>query len=241
MKKNKANSKKKKPFFTIILYLFLFSLIASFIFIYHFQKKLGPELIKCAENQVKYLESLVINNSIRKYQKATNNTSFLKKNENNQNITMIEYDTKSINEAKIKITEILEKDLLNMMKGNLKEIDLNLDKITKDYYEQIEDGIIFTVSVGTATGNSLLANIGPKIPLKLKLVGNVNSEIESKVSEYGLNNAMIEIDIKVTTTTIIQMPFLSKEITIVNNIPLNMQIIQGNLPEYYIGNQKISS
>ncbi len=229
--------KKKPPIITFILYLFLFVFIGSVIFIYYFQKKLGPELITCAENQVKYLTTLVVNNSIRKYHKTSTEDNFLKMTKNEQGeIILIEYNTKTINETTTKITEILESDLQNMTKGNLQEIDLKLDKITEDYYEKINDGIILTVSVGTATGSSLLANTGPKIPLKLKLVGEVNTTLKSKVKEYGLNNAIIEIYVETETTTVIQMPFLSKEVVIKNEIPLTMQLIQGTLPEYYIGN-----
>ena len=218
--------KKKPPIITFILYLFLFVFIGSVIFIYYFQKKLGPELITCAENQVKYLTTLVVNNSIRKYHKTSTEDNFLKMTKNEQGeIILIEYNTKTINETTTKITEILESDLQNMTKGNLQEID-----------EKINDGIIVTVSVGTATGSSLLANTGPKIPLKLKLVGEVNTTLKSKVKEYGLNNAIIEIYVETETTTVIQMPFLSKEVVIKNEIPLTMQLIQGTLPEYYIGN-----
>ena len=225
--------KKKTSLLTILLYINLFALISSLIFIYNFQKKLGPELIKSGENQVKYIENLIINNSIKKYQKENQNISFIKR----KDTKLIEYDITKINNASIKITEIIENDLKKMIAGNLKDIDLKLDTITQEYYEKINNGIIFIVSLGSATGNSLLANIGPQIPLKLKLVGDTKTEIKSEVKEYGLNNAMIEIYAKITTSTIIQMPFLSKKITITNKIPLTIEIIQGTLPEYYIGNR----
>ena len=225
--------KKKPSLLTILLYINLFALISSLIFIYNFQKKLGPELIKSGENQVKYIENLIINNSIRKYLKENQNISFIKR----KDTKLIEYDITKINNASIKITEIIENDLKKMIAGNLKDIDLKINTITQEYYEKINNGIIFIVSLGSATGNSLLANIGPQIPLKLKLVGDTKTEIKSEVKEYGLNNAMIEIYAKITTSTIIQMPFLSKKITITNKIPLTIEIIQGTLPEYYIGNR----
>ena len=233
--------KKKIPITTIVLYLILFALISAFIFIYYFQKTLGPGLIRCAENEVRYITTLVMNNSIRKYNKENISNNYLEITKNNKGeITLIRYNTKAINDTTTKITELLEKDLQNLTKANFKDIDLKLNTITEDYYEKINDGIIFTISSGTATGNNLLANIGPKIPLKLKLVGEVETNLKSKVKEYGLNNAMIELYIECKATTIIQMPFLSKEITITNKIPLTMEIIQGNLPEYYMGTQKIN-
>ncbi len=234
--------KKKTNLLTFLLYLSLFALICSFIFIYYFEKALGKSLIICAENEVKRLTSLVVNNSIKKYNKTSNLTNMLEINKNNkEEITYIHYDTKKINDITTKITEILQTDLDNMTKGNFKKINLNLDIITEDYYEKINNGIVFTISSSTVTGNSLLANIGPKIPLKLKLVGEVNTNIKSKVTEYGLNNAMIETYIETTTTVFIQMPFLSKEITIKNKIPLTMEIIQGILPNYYLENKTITS
>ncbi len=232
MKKDFIKYTMKK--LTIILYLLLFSLISAMLFINHFEHTLGKELINCGENQIRYLTTIVMNNSIRKYLKEEKKDYLIKEKNEKGEITYISYNIKNINEATTKITQILENDLHNMMKGNFKDINLNLDKITKDYYEKIEDGVILTVSLGTATGSSLLTNIGPKIPLKLKLVGEVTTTIEPNIKEYGLNNAMIEIYAKIKETTTIQMPFLSKNVTIENKIPLSMEIIQGNIPEYYI-------
>ena len=229
--------KKKVSIITIILYIFLFTLIASFLFLYHFQKKLGPELITCAENQVKDLTTLVTNNSIRKFLQKESPNYIIKEKDEKGEITFITYNTKEINKTTSQITKIIETDLKNLMQGNIKDIELNTNIITQEYYEKINNGIIFTVSIGTATGNSLLANIGPKIPLKLKLVGGVTTKIESEVKEYGLNNALIEISAITKVTTVIQMPFLSKEVILENKIPLTMEIIQGNIPKYYIGNK----
>ena len=49
------------------------------------------------------------------------------------------------------------------------------------------------------TGSSLLYNLGPKIPVKLSLVGDVVTGFSTDVTEYGINNALIKlmIDVKV--------------------------------------------
>ena len=227
----------KNNLLTIILYIHLLALIVAIIFIYHFEKKLGPDLIKCAENQVRQLATIVTNNSIKEYnnQKKINDLLTIEKN-NNKEITRVEYNTNKINLITSDITNLLEKDLINMTKGHFNNLKLN--NITDNYYEEINKGTVLVIPIASATGNHLLANIGPKIPLKLKLVGEVNTNIESKVKEYGLNNALIEIYAKTKSTIYIQMPFLSKEITITNKIPLTMEMIQGSIPEYYIGANK---
>ena len=227
---------KKIPLFTILFYTFLLSLLGSFIFIYYFNKVLSPQLITYAEKEVKYITNLVINNSIRNYHYQGNTNNYLIIEKNNQNeITLITYNTELINNTTTKITETLEKDLKYLTNSNFKELNLKIDTIPNYYYDKINDGIILTIPIGMATNNKLLSNIGPKIPIKLKLVGEISTNIKSKVKEYGLNNALIELYIETKSTISIQMPFISKEITIKNNIPLTMQIIQGNIPEYYLG------
>ena len=121
-----------------------------------------------------------------------------------------------------------------MVKGDLTAIGLNLNKLSDEYYEKTSDGILFTVSIGSATGNPFFANIGPKIPLNLQTIGDATAEITTNITEYGVNNALIEVSIQLEATTIIQMPFLSKEVTVRNTIPLTMEIIQGTIPGYYL-------
>lgn len=229
--------KKKHSLFTFSLYLITFAIICAIIFTYYFQKKLGPGLIKCAEDEVNHLTSLIMNNCIRKYIEETNNLELLKIERNtNQEIERIQYDTRILNQTRTQIIDMLENDLDNMVKGDLEAIDLNLNKLSDEYYEKTSDGILFTVSIGSATGNYFFANIGPKIPLNLKTIGDATASINTNITEYGMNNALIEVNIELETTTIIHMPFLSKEVKVKNIIPLTMEIIQGTIPNYYLNN-----
>ena len=195
-------------------------------------------MITCAEDEVNHLTTLVMNNCIKKYVNQTDNLDILKIERNDQNnIERIHYDTKILNQTTTQITSMLEMDLDDMVKGNLEKIGLNLNKLSDEYYEKTNKGILFTISMGSVTGNSLLANIGPKIPLNLSVVGDVTTKIDTKIKEYGLNNALVEVNIKLKVTTVIQMPFMSKKVTTKNTIPLTMEIIQGNIPNYYLNNK----
>ncbi len=230
--------KKKKNIFTILLYISLIAFICSILLINYFRHKLGTGLIKCAEDEVEKLTTIVMNNCINKYINNNNidNNLLNIKRKNNNEIELISYNTKNVNIMNTTITKMLEDDMSYMIKGDFDKIDLNLKNISEDYYTKLNDGVIFYISTGSATGNSLLANIGPKIPLNLSLVENVSSNINTKITEYGINNAMIEIFITLKATTTINMPFMSKKITIKNNIPITTEIIQGDIPNYYLGN-----
>lgn len=226
--------KKIHTLFTISLYLITITIILAFLVIYYFQKQLGPGLIKCAEDEVNHLASQVMNNCISKYLSLTGEPKLLsiERNDNGE-IKRIHYDTKILNNIRTEIIDMLEIDLENLVKGEFDKIGLNINKISDEYYERTKTGIIFTVSTGSITSNPLLSNLGPKIPLNLNVIGDSTSDITTNIKEYGLNNALIEISIVLKSTLVIHMPFLSKEVNIKNTIPLNIELLQGTLPNYY--------
>ncbi len=235
----KSVEKRKNRLFGFILYIFLGVVIGSFWFIHYFNKTLGPGLIRCAEDEVERLTVIVMNNSIRKYLSNHSLEDLLQIVRNGDHeIELIRYDTKVLNQFTMEITNLLENDLQYMAKGEFDKIDLSLKYLSEDYYERLDSGIVFTVSMGSVTGNGLLANIGPKIPLNLSIVGNVFSNVEAKVKDYGMNNAMIEVILKLEVSTVIHMPFLSKKVKVLNSIPITMEIIQGSIPNYYLDSTK---
>lgn len=227
--------KKFGSLFTFSIYLIAITIISAVIFIYYFNKQLGAGLIKCAEDEVRHLISIVMNNCVQKYLDETDTFKLLTiERDNNEVIKRIQYDTKILNQTRNKIIDILETDLDNLVKGKIKEINLNINKLSQEYYEKTDNGIVFMVSIGSVSGNPFFANIGPKIPLNLKPIGDATANILTNITEYGMNNALIEISIELTATIVIHMPFLSKNVTIKNIIPLNLEIIQGAIPNYYL-------
>ena len=114
--------KKKLSLPTILLYIILLSLITSLTVIYYFNKILGKNLIVYAETEAKYLTNIVINNSIKKYNQERNSANYLIIEKNTKGeINLISYNTKLINQATTKITEILETDLKNLTHANFKK------------------------------------------------------------------------------------------------------------------------
>ncbi len=231
--------KRKNRLLGFMLYIFLGAVIGSCWFIYYFNKTLGPGLIRCAEDEVERLTVIVMNNSIRKYLSNHSLEDLLEiVRDDDGEIELIRYDTQVLNQFTMEVTNLLEDDLWYMTRGEFDQIDLNLNYLSEDYYERLNSGIVFTVSMGSVTGNGLLANIGPKIPLNLSVVGNVFSNVEAKVKDYGMNNAMVEVILKLEVTTVIHMPFLSKKVKVLNSIPITMEIIQGSIPNYYLDSSK---
>ena len=47
---------------------------------------------------------------------------------------------------------------------------------------------IYYIPLGVVTGNCILSNFGPKVPVKMSVIGNVDSDLKTKLEDSGINN-----------------------------------------------------
>ena len=231
--------KKKKKIFTISLYILLLGFVCAGFVIWYFGNLLGDNLVRSAALEVNRITSIIVNNSVRKYLADNDNLDIVDIVRNKERIEVIRYNTTSVNKISMDISNSIEQDINYMILGEFDKIDFSLSKITDSYYDKIDDGLVLGISIGNIMGNSLLANVGPRIPLKIEMVSNVNVEIKNKITEYGMNNALMEVFIEISVNPVIVMPFMSNEISVVNTVPLVTEIIHGEIPDSYFGNSKI--
>lgn len=217
MKKNK----KISSYIILNIILIILSLILSLLIIVSFSKKSEEILLPLAESKIKKVISLVINHATDDLE-YKNNIYTLDK-ENNE-IKMINYNTKEVVKLLDTITFKIENDI-NTISSNK-----NLPYIENSMYGIIPFGIIFE--------SSMLSNIGPKIKIKFEYLGNIVSKIETEIKPYGINNAYVEMRVSLSVTGRIILPFVSKEITIDNVIPISINIIPGKVPDAYISSYK---
>ena len=221
----------------IILFIFIIGIIFALILIKYFSNKIEPSLTKYVESETKRIITIIINNSIRTQisKQIDSNSILITEKDDDQNITTIEFDTQNVNKISSIITSTIEKNLKLVENGNIDELNIDLNEVSDIDYQQLKDGIVYYIPVGNINGSFLINNIYPEIPIKFTMSGDVVSNIESEIKEYGINNALIEVKAKVSVSMIISMPFVTKEISVQTSIPLIMKIIQGNIPDYYNG------
>lgn len=53
--------------------------------------------------------------------------------------------------------------------------------------------MIYYIPLGVVTRTSILANIGPKIPVEMSLIGHVEMDYEFKSTSAGINNTYLEL------------------------------------------------
>ena len=146
-------------------------------------------------------------------------------------IKNIVYDSGVINDLVNSITERIY-NMFNMIEsGDLSKMNIKEKIINSDN----KDGIVLEMPCGLVFNNYLLSNLGPKIPVKISLTDEFESFVSTDVKEYGINNAMITIYINIKVTEQVTLPFITDKITVENKIPIFMSLVNGTIPNYFIG------
>jgi len=207
--------------------MIIISLIFCFFIIDYFARRVDKILLPMAESKTRKVVTMIINASCKE-EMISDNLYAINKDNNNE-IKMITYNS-------FEVTK-----LINQVTSNIEKMISDIENSRMDYYgnmDIVEGGVIAEIPFGVIFGNSILANIGPKIKLRLNLLGDIVSNIETEVKPYGINNAYVELRIHLEVTARIVLPFASEKIVISNLIPLSMNIVQGSIPEAYISSYK---
>ena len=198
--------------------LIILSFIIAIIIINYFYDRFNKVMLPLALSETKKYMVEIIND-------ATNNIRFDKdlfkvEKGNDNKIEMINYDSYAVTLLINNITNNIQNKLNN---------DLNNNKY-----------VIAKLPLGIIFKNSLIRNFGPMINVKMKIIGNVLSELETEVKPYGINNAVVIVRVKISANAQVILPVLSKEINFENKIPISINIVNGSIPEGYITSYKSS-
>lgn len=228
-------TKKKKNGLLITIAILISVMTMTFLFINYYSKKALPIILSYAEAETKKLTILVINKAVTKQinNMDTNELFDIAYNKDGE-ITLIDFNSKKTSKILSTMTSLVELNLRAVEEGKIDMLELPDNSLSDYNMNLLEKGIIVEVPLGIITNSSLLYNIGPKIPVKLSLVGDVVTGFSSEVVEYGINNALLKLMIDIKVDTKIILPIVSDQITIDCSIPIAMKVIQGKIPSYYI-------
>lgn len=228
-------TKKKKNGLLITIAILISVMTMTFLFINYYSKKALPLILSYAEAETKKLTILVINKAVTKQinNMDTDELFDIAYNKDGE-ITLIDFNSKKTSKILSTMTSLVELNLRAVEEGKIDMLELPDNSLSDYNMNLLEKGIIVEVPLGIITNSSLLYNIGPKIPVKLSLVGDVVTGFSSEVVEYGINNALLKLMIDIKVDTKIILPIVSDQITIDCSIPIAMKVIQGKIPSYYI-------
>lgn len=223
---------KTKNIIVLIAIFLIICIIAVFRFI---NNRVSPVILNYAELEARNLASLIINSAINKNISKTIDFDnlFIISKDSNGDISTIDFNPIVVNQILVNTTEVIQNNLKNLEEGKIDALELSTTNYLSSN-EKLKRGIIFEIPSGLVFNNAFFANLGPKIPVKLNLVGDIISEISTKVTNYGINNALIEIRINLSLTEQVILPIVSSRIEINLSVPLTLKIIQGTVPNYYL-------
>lgn len=230
----KRKNKRNNILFLILLIITLV-IILSFMFINYYSKKAYPILKSYAEAETKKLTILIINKAVTKQLYNMDVEELFKVTYNKDGeIILIDFDTKKTSKILSNMTSLVELNMRAVEEGKIDMLELPENSLSNYNMDLLSKKIICEIPFGLTTGSSLLSNIGPKIPVKISLVGDVSTNFSTEIVEYGINNALLKVIVNISVTTKVILPITSEDLTINANIPIGMKVIQGKIPNYYL-------
>lgn len=235
--KNHMNLRKKiilKKINLFILSLFFISIIIVLLFKI-INERINPILFSYAELESKKFASIIINKAIEKNvanDLVIDDLYIVNKKENNE-IASVDFNPIIVNKVLTKVTSSVQMNIKNLEEGNLDLLEVSEDILMYYDKENLKKGIVFKIPSGIIFNNSLLSNIGPRIPVRFTLIGDVLSGINTKVTNYGINNALLEVNVNIKLTLKVILPISAKTVDVETNVPIAIKMIQGSVPDYY--------
>ena len=94
-------------------------------------------------------------------------------------------------------------------------------------------GVIASIPIGALTQNPFLAGVGPKIKLKYETISAITCSVEKDVKSYGVNHVMVSLKLVIKIKMMVLLPFYNEEFNKDYDYPLVMEIIEGEVPNWY--------
>ena len=206
------HKKYKLNITTIIIMLIIVNTIAI---LNYYKNNLSYKLIDISKNTIEVYNNYLIMNFISNdILSKSDLNNIIKLNKNNKDeIISIEYDTK----LTYKLLKVVTDELYQI-------VSQTTYKDILDYDFDIKDDLVIYYPVLLSSNNIFLNNLGPKVPVKIKFLSSLLTNINTKVTSYGLNNVLLEIYINIT----INDDIVSKDY----NVLLSSKVVMGTLPNY---------
>lgn len=213
IKKRKSLKKAKIRFLIIII-----CTLIIFIF-YSINKDLSPAIIAVADSELRARTLDIINTNIQTiYDEEFKDIDLVSvEKDSNDKIVMVKADTVRLNTLATKIS----------LKGQDE-----LEKMGK---------VGFKIPLGYVSKVSILSYLGPDIIVKMRPIGRVEVSYESIFESAGINQTRLKIYMNVKSTMQIILPFESRDLEVVNNVPVCETIIVGEIPRTILGSDVLSN
>ncbi|MCG7346524.1 sporulation protein YunB [Sporosarcina sp. ACRSL] len=226
--------RRKRRFLPLI---FPAILITIAFFIYYVNSKLTPIYIQYAEVQTEKIAAHVITQAIKSRSTAiydVNDVIEIVENDSPGMVTNT-LNTDIINRTMAEIHGLVESYLDMAESGNLEMLPRSENIEYDPDSMEADGGVVFFVPMGQALDIPLLGNFGPKIPIRFHVIGDAKTDVETEVKEFGINNAIVEVNILITVNVQVIVPMATTQKKVEQRILVAIGLLQSPIPQIYNG------
>ncbi|MBP1969516.1 sporulation protein YunB [Virgibacillus natechei] len=233
-RKNRMPSRVKNMLVITMILFVIFVLLSIWII----NDGITPTLMEIAELRTEEFATRAINSAVRfaeeyDFEEVTEMTR-----DNEGNITTYGWSSNIVSEINRVSTDRVEEFFYKMNRGEPLSFDTPLEEPIDaegdaSYVEQ--DPTLIEVPIGQATGNAILANLGPTIPVNLELVGAVRTDVVHEIEPFGINGALLILYLIVEADVQIVIPFTTEVAEVTTKIYIDSGTVMGEVPDFFGG------
>lgn len=190
-------------------------IIVALLTVFFLIKTITPVFNNLCQSEAKATATKIVNDTIDDVMENYTYTDLVVINKDNDGkINSIHADTATLNKIVSNIATNIQK---------------NIDsQENRDIY----------IRLGTFTGITLLSGRGPKVPIRISSIGNIDTNIKSEFESAGINQTIHRITLETKCEIQILTPFNTIVSSVEDKVILAENIVIGEIPESYfdIGN-----
>lgn len=235
--RRKRNPRTPPPVKNImVITMVLFSVMVGFS-IWIIDEGIKDPLMRIAENKTIEFGTRAINSAVRFAEDYRFEDIISMTEDNEGNITSVGWNQSVISEINRVATDRVEEFFISMNEGRQPKYEESLYE-TPEYDGSAgdlpkKDPTVVEIPIGQATGNTVLANLGPKVPVNLQLTGAVRTDVITEQQDIGINGTVLTIYIMVEADVQIIVPFTTDVTKVQNKIYIDKRVIMGDVPEFF--------
>lgn len=190
-----------------------------------------PIIKNIANKELERFCQLIVNQTTFDYNDISSDLIKVER-DNENNIKMIDFNMAYATRISGELVLKIEETLLSIEEGQyISKKDTIYDKKIKRISD--DGGVIASMPLGMLTNNPFFASLGPKLKIRYQTLSHVSSTIKKEVKNYGINHMMVGLTAVVTIKVRVLVPFYKEEHIQSVSFPLTLEIIEGEVPNWY--------
>lgn len=214
MRKFKPKAKSRIEYFIIIIFAL------TFIQMYYYNKLISVSLLNISSTKLEEITNIYIKKDIVPMNSDINNLLTINRNSKDE-ILYVDINTEEANKIMV--------DVVTKIQNSINKIEFK-DNLLKKHNKNIYMKVPLTLNSGP-----LISSLGPKVPVKLDFYEQVLASIDTEVTNYGINNALIKIYLTIDLEQKIYIPFKNDKFKRSYRVLLSAKMTNGTVPSFLGG------